>query len=170
MDLAGVIWPLFFPLLGAAVSLVNIGFRKYRGAQAVGNFLMWQLALGLGLSFLYAGMGHLLFPDMVARSIGWPVGSPFQSEVGMWDAAMGLTGLLCLKFRGEFWIAVVTGMGLFSVSAGIGHIYELVARGDTAPNNAGVVMYMDILYPLFLAALLVMVWRARQSGHLPESS
>jgi len=170
MGIAEVIWPLFFPALGAAVSIVHIRVRRYKGPQVLETVLMWQLALGLGLSYLYAGIGHLLVPDAVAASIGWAPGSPFQREVGMWDAAMGIIGLLCLKFREEFWIAFLTGAGLFSVSAGIGHIYELVANGNTAPNNAGTVMYMDILYPLVLAALLVMVWRARTSGQLPAAS
>ncbi len=170
MGIAEVIWPLFFPALGAAVSIVHIRIRHFKGAQILETVLMWQLALGLGLSFLYAGAGHLFVPDRIAESIGWPIGSPFQREVGMWDAAMGLTALLCLKFRGEFWTAVVIGIGLFSVSAGIGHLYELVVNGNTAPNNAGMVMYMDIFYPLVLAALLVMVWRARTPGHLPAGS
>jgi hypothetical protein len=170
MGIAEVIWPLFFPALGAAVSIVHIRVRRYTGAQVLETVLMWQLAFGLGLAFLWAGAGHLLVPDRIAESIGWPVGSPFQREVGLWDAALGITGLLCLKFRGEFWIAVLTGAGLFSIGAGIGHVYELVTNGTTAPGNAGLVMYMDILYPLVLAALLVMVWRARTPGRLPAGS
>ena len=88
---------------------------------------MWQIAMGLGLGYLYAGLGHLFVADKVAESIGWPVGSPFQREVGMWDAAMGIVALLCLKFRDTgFWTATILGIGIFSVAAGLGHVYEMV--------------------------------------------
>lgn len=151
------LWPLFFPLLGAIIAVVHIHARKYTGAAALEIVLMWQLAVGLGLSLLYGGVGHLLVPDQVAESIGWPVGSPFQREVGIWDMAMGVVGLLCLKFRGEFWTATIAGAGLFSIGAGLGHVWELVVNGNTAPNNAGPVMYFDLLYPVLLVILLVVV-------------
>lgn len=160
MNLMDLLWPVFFPLLGAIIALIHISVRKQGGAEAVGTFLMWQLAIGFGLSYLYAATGHLLFADRVAESIGWPTGSPFQREVGMWDAAMGICGLLCLKFREDFWTAVIIGFGIFSVSAGIGHVYELVVHGDISPNNAGAVMYIDLFYPIILAALLI--WYRRK--------
>lgn len=159
MGIMDILWPVFFPLLGAIIAGIHIHVKKLNGAGALGSFLMWQLAIGFGLAYLYAGCGHLFVADKVAESIGWPVGSPFQKEVGMWDAAMGICGLLCLKFRDDFWTAIVIGPGLFSFSAGLGHVWELVMHGDTAPNNAGAVMHIDLLYPLFLAALLIMYKR-----------
>lgn len=165
-----VIWPVFFPLLAAIISIIHIHVKKYTGTAAVGNFLMWQLAVGFGLSLLYGGFGHLVFPNQVAESIGWPTGSPFQREVGMWDAAMGITGLLCLKFKDEFWVAMVAGPGLFYFGAGLGHLWELMAKGDTAPNNAGGVMYIDLFYPIFLAALLIWYWKKKSPGNSAAAS
>ena len=150
-----ILWPVFFPLLGAIIAAIHIYARKYTGVAALEIVLMWQLAVGLGLSLLYGGIGHLFVPDQVAESIGWPVGSPFQREVGIWDLAMGIVGLLCLKFRGEFWTAMIAGAGIFCMGAGLGHVWELVVNGNTAPNNAGTVMYFDLLYPVFLVILLV---------------
>ncbi len=170
MGIMDLIWPIFFPLLGAVIALIHIRLKNYSGAEAIGNFLMWQLAVGFGLAYLYAGFGHLFFADMVAESIGWPTGSPFQREVGMWDAAMGICGLLCLKFRNDFWTAIVIGPGLFAFSAGLGHVWELVMHGDTSPNNAGAVMYIDLLYPLFLAALLIWFHRKLVPETKPGSS
>jgi hypothetical protein len=96
-------------------------------------------------------------PDQVAASIGWEAGSPFQREVGMWDLSLGIVGVLCLVFRDEgFWTATVIGTGIFSLSAGLGHVYELVVHGDTAVYNAGAVMYLDLFYPIILGALLVL--------------
>jgi len=169
MGIMEIIGPVFFPLLAAIIALIHIRIRKFSGVDALENFLMWQLAVGLGLSLIYGGIGHLLVPDRVAESIGWPIGSPFQREVGMWDAAMGIVGLLCLKFRGEFWTAVVAGTGIFYVGADLGHLWELVVNGNTAANNAGPVMYFDLFYPVVLAALLVLCrnMRARSKTDAP---
>lgn len=160
MTLMELIWPVFFPVLGAIVALVHIFWRRQQGSAALRTFLLWQLAIGLGISYIYAGFGHLVFPDRVAVSIGWPPGSPFQREVGMWDFAIGIAGLLCLKFRSTgFWTAILIAFGIFSIGAGLGHVYELIAHGDVSVNNAGPVMYMDLLYPVFLGVLLLLVTR-----------
>lgn len=167
MGLSDILWPVIFPLLAAILSAIHIAVGKYRGIPALENFLMWQLVVGLGLSLLWSGFWHLVFPDRVAESIGWATGSPFQREVGIWDAAMGIVGLLCLKFRGEFWTAAIIGIGLFQFGAGLGHVWELIVNGNTSPNNAGIVMYLDLLYPIFLAALLLLYRRKRAGSGTP---
>ena len=170
MGILDLIWPVFFPLLGAVIAIIHIRWKGIAGAEAIGTFLMWQLAVGFGISYLYAGFGHLFVADKVAESIGWPAGSPFQREVGMWDAAMGICGMLCLKFRKDFWTAVVIGPGLFMFWAGLGHVWELVMHGDTSPNNAGAVMYIDLLYPLVLAGMLIWYHRALAASGTSEAS
>jgi len=162
MSIIGLIWPFFFPLVAAVIAGIHIRMKNHHGSHALEVFLMWQIAIGLGLGYLYAGMGHLFVADRVAESIGWPTGSPFQREVGMWDAAMGIVALLCLKFRDTgFWTATILGIGLFSVAAGLGHVYEMAVHGDFSPNNAGPVMYMDLFYPVFLVVLLWLLHRKR---------
>jgi hypothetical protein len=157
MTLLGLIWPVFFPVLALIIALLYSYLKHYRGLRALETVLVWQLVIGLGLAYLYAGLGHLFFADQVAASIGWPAGSPFQREVGMWDISMGIVGILCLKFRNEgFFTATLAGIGIFSVGAGLGHVYEMVTLGDFAPGNAGPVMYMDIFYPVILATLLIL--------------
>jgi hypothetical protein len=165
----GMVWPVFFPVLGLVISLVHIYLKQYSGLEALETVLVWQLTVGLGLSYLYGGLGHLFSPDQVAASIGWPAGNPFQREVGIWDFSMGIAAILCLLFRNEgYYTAVLIGTGIFSVGAGLGHVYELVARGDFAANNAGPVMYMDIIYPLILAALLIMYHQRKTRELSPE--
>lgn len=80
----------------------------------------------------------------------------------MWDGFMGFVGVLCIRFRNEgFWTATIIGCGLFSFSAGFGHVYEMVVHGNHAPSNANDVMYMDILYPVFLAGLLISIHKKK---------
>jgi len=168
MDLSSYLWPFFLPILGAIIALLHIRWRHYHGTPALGIFLMWQLAMGIGASMVYGGLGHLLFADRVAEAIGWPTGNPFQREVGMWDLSIGIVGLLCAKFRNVgFWSATVIGAGIFMFAAGIGHVYEMVAHGDFSPGNAGGVMFMDLFYPLFLAGLLIYYYN-RKEGRLTK--
>jgi hypothetical protein len=94
MDIASDLWPFFLPLLAGVIAAVHILWIRISGWRAIGIVLMWQLAVGLGLGLLWAGLGHLLMPDTVAESIGWTTGSPFQREVGMWDVALGAVGVL----------------------------------------------------------------------------
>jgi hypothetical protein len=169
MSIFELIWPFFFPLVAAVVAGIHIRVKNHHGSQAIKTFLMWQIAIGLGLGYFYSGLGHLLFADRVAESIGWATGSPFQREVGMWDAALGIVGMLCLKFRDTgFWTATVLGAGIFSVSAGFGHVYEMVVNGNYSPNNAGPVMFMDILYPLFLVGLLILLQRKKHMDNTQQ--
>ena len=160
MSLPDLLWPFLVPALAVIAGLVHVGIRDLRGSRAVGAFLMWQIVIGLGAGYLYAAMGHLFFADRVAASIGWPAGSPFQREVGIWDASLGIVALLCVKFRDTgFWTATILGIGIFSVAAGAGHVYELAAHGDYSPGNAGPVMWLDLLYPVYLLALLWLLRR-----------
>lgn len=160
MSIVELAWPVFFPLVAGIVAVIHIKVKDLHGSQALEIFLMWQIAIGLGFGYLYAAMGHLFAADKVAESIGWPAGSPFQREVGMWDASLGIVALLCLKFRNTgFWTATILGIGIFSVAAGLGHVYEMLIHGDYSPNNAGPVMYVDLFYPLILIALLWLLLR-----------
>ena len=163
MGLMEILWALLFPLLGAIVALIQITKEKktadtHRKLEII---LMWQLVCGLGLSLLWGGICHLLISDQVAESIGWATGSPFQREVGMWDASIGIVGILCLKFRNHFWLATIIGGGLFLFSAGLGHVYEFIVHGDASPNNIGGVLWIDLLFPIFLAALYLLYHKER---------
>lgn len=167
MSLMEILWVLMFPLLGAIVALIHITKEKktadtHRKLEII---LMWQLVCGLGLSLLWGGIGHLLFPDRVAESIGWATGSPFQREVGMWDASIGIVGILCLKYRDHFWLATIIGGGLFMFCAGLGHVYEFVAHGDVSPNNIGGVLWVDLLYPILLVVLYLLYHKEKADIH-----
>jgi hypothetical protein len=64
-------------------------------------------------------------------------------------------GILCYWIRGNFWVASVVAFSVQWLGAAVVHIREIVVAQDYAPNNAGMTLYMDILIPVILVALLV---------------
>jgi hypothetical protein len=57
--------------------------------------------------------------------------------------------------RGNFWVATVIAFSVQWLGAAVVHIREIVVAADYAPNNAGMTLYLDILIPVILIALLV---------------
>ena len=108
----------------------------------------------VGVTSVFAFIGHTVFADTTAASIGWPAGNPFQSEVAVANLAVGVLGILCYWMRGNFWIASVIGFSIWWLGDAVVHIRSIVVEANYAPNNAGVTFYLDILIPAILIALL----------------
>lgn len=121
----------------------------------------WWLGAG-GVWLLVSAAGHLFLADEVAESIGWEKGSPFQREVGFANLAFAVMGLLCIWVRGSFREATVIGTAVFLWGAAGVHVYEIVEDGNFAPNNAGPILYLDILGPLVGAIILILLRRAER--------
>lgn len=147
---------LIILLIVAAAAAINIILERHNlGANKIIEIiLLWSLVVGVGFSYVFFFIGHFFFADQVAESIGWAPGSPFQREVAFADLGCGILGLMCLKWRGSFWLATIVYYSIFSLGAGYGHILEL-QKGNFAINNAGPMLYFDIAYPLFLIALWI---------------
>jgi hypothetical protein len=127
-------------------------------------FLRWSLAINGGLAGIMGFLGHTLQADEIAQSIGWPTGNPFQFEVAVTSLAIGVLGCLCLRLRGDFWLATIIVMAVFLWGAAAGHIYQIVTAQNYAPGNAGAVLYWDILVPLAQIGLLLLSREGKPSG------
>ena len=148
---------LFFLVLGLVIGAVHVYLDKQpRTKERVAEiFLLWLLVITVGLASVSAFIGHTVFADATAQSIGWPAGNPFQSEVAVANLTIGTLGILCYWIRGNFWIATVIGFSVWWLGDAVVHIRSIVVSANYAPNNAGVTLYMDILMPMILIALLV---------------
>jgi hypothetical protein len=148
---------LFFLVLGLVGGTVHLFFldrqpkTKARVAQI---FLLWLLVITVGIQGVFAFIGHTVFADETAASIGWPAGNPFQSEVAVANLSVGVLGILCYWMRGNFWNATVIGFAVWFLGDAVVHIRSIVVEANYAPNNAGVTFYLDILVPVILIALL----------------
>jgi len=147
---------LFFLVLGLVVGAVHLYLDKQprtkgRVAQI---FLQWFLVVTVGLVSVVFFISHTVLADTTAASIGWPAGNPFQSEVAVANLTIGTLGILCYWIRGNFWTATVIAFSVQWLGAAVVHIRDIVVAANYAPNNAGMTLYMDILMPVILIALL----------------
>jgi hypothetical protein len=148
---------LTFLVIGFIFALIGIARapKPRPPGFAAEEFLRWYLFWAIGVAYLYNFVMHVFFGEMTAAFIGWAQ-SPFQAEVGF--ASLGFAVVAFLAFRGSFGarLGAVVGPSLFTLGAAAGHAYQMVAAGNFAPGNAGVIFWTDIIIPLIGFYLL---WR-----------
>jgi hypothetical protein len=151
-----VILFLIFFVLSLIVAAVHIYRDKQprTGKRVAEILLLWLLVINIGFGGIWAFMGHTFAADDVARSIGWPTGNPFQTEVAVANLAIGTLGILSYWIRGNFWTAAVIATSIWLLGAAAIHVVEIVNEGNYNPGNAGLIFYMDIISPLLLIVLL----------------
>lgn len=148
---------LTFFVLGLLSAAVRVARSRERSPAVVSGalldgFLFWSL----GIAFAWNFVVHSVFGDFSAQSIGWAQ-SPFQLEVAFNSLGIALLGVLaCLRSSGVRlkFAAVLTVVPTLWGAAG-GHVYQLLVNHDTASNNAGIILWTDLLLP---AVGLALVW------------
>jgi hypothetical protein len=120
--------------------------------------LMYMIGI-IGFNGLSGFIGHTVFADQLAESIGWAPGSPFQTEVAGANLAIGLIGALGF-WRRDFWLPYILAKTVFGFTAGTVHIQEIINHANFAPNNIGV-LSMNFLVPLLMIALYRYIQRGR---------
>jgi hypothetical protein len=125
---------VFVVTVGGAAARLALGDGGVTVERAGRLGLLWFGAVFYGAATLLSGLQHLLVPDRIADSIGWPRGSGFQRELGWAEAGIGVA---------------------------IGHARDMATQGNRHPGNAGPVLYVDILAPAVtvLAIVLAHPWR-----------
>lgn len=142
-------------ILGLFLGLI-LKHRKYTKSE---NALRLMFFWYVGLSFTYSGLMHIVFGPMVAISIGWAQ-SPFQFEVGLANLSIAALGFMaCFKPERYFQMGALIALSIFSIGAGFGHIYRLIAEHDYATDNAGTTLYIDIIAPL---VMWVLWWKTNE--------
>lgn len=152
-----MIW-FFLTTLALILALVNIVLaKKTRTAVLVIELvLLYQLVIAVGLMGLMAAYGHTVNADQTATMIGWPTGSPFQFEVAMCNLGLGVLGLLCIFFRGNFWLATVIYTSVFFWGCAVGHFRDALIKGNFSPWNFGSgIIFNDLIYPVILLVLAI---------------
>jgi 4-amino-4-deoxy-L-arabinose transferase-like glycosyltransferase len=128
-------------------------------------FLIFLFALGVAGSGIGGFFGHIFLSDQVAEAVGWPIGSPFQLEMGFANLILGVLGIIAVGRRDGFREATVIAVAILGFGATIVHIIDILETGNLAPGNT-VQNFANIIRPLLLIAFLV---AARREERNPDS-
>jgi 4-amino-4-deoxy-L-arabinose transferase-like glycosyltransferase len=125
-------------------------------------FLVYLFGLGVAGSGIGSFFGHFFISDVVAESIGWPKGNPFQLEVGFANLALGILGIVAMSRRDGFREATVIAVTVLGVGATIVHVMDIVQTGNLAPGNT-LQNVSNLLKPAFLIGFLTAIRRVERS-------
>jgi hypothetical protein len=95
---------------------------------------------------------HVFRPVETSASIGWST-SPYEYEVGMADLTVGVLGILCLRFRGDFWLATAIANAVWLLGDAVGHVRQMTLNNNHASNNSGIFLVTEIIMPLVILSL-----------------
>jgi len=143
-------------LAGAVILLDRATSTRERKLEVT---LIFMFGLGVGGAGIANFAGHLFLSDIVAESIGWESGNPFQLEVGFANLAMGILGIISTSRRDGFREATVIAVTTFGVGATIVHIMDILTTGNLAPGNT-LQNVSNLLKPALLIIFLVAMRRA----------
>jgi Family of unknown function (DUF6790) len=124
--------------------------------------LIFLFSIGVAGSGIFNFFSHFFLSEIVAESIGWSSGSPFQLEVAFSNLSLGVLGLIATGRRDGFREATVTAVTIFSVGATIVHLIDIAASGNLAPGNT-IQNIGNLLKPVLLIGFLSAIRRAEAS-------
>jgi hypothetical protein len=153
-----------YSILPLVLATIHIALDKScRSRQRILEiFLLYFFGVGVGAGGIGGFFGHFFISDVVAQSIGWPKGNPFQLEVAFANLALGILGFLAMGQRDGFREATVIAVTVFGVGATIVHIMDIVQTGNLAPGNT-LQNVSNLLKPAFLIGFLSAIRRAERS-------
>jgi hypothetical protein len=149
--------------LGLIAIVVSAGIhfasvRERDARLAIRLLLTYSMGVA-GFKGIFSGfVMHFFFADEVARSIGWEAGSPFQIEVAFANLAIGVLGALTF-WREDFWLPFIVASTIMGWGAAFVHIRDMLEGGNQAVNNAGPILYADLLMPLVRIVLYALYKR-----------
>jgi uncharacterized protein DUF6790 len=147
----------WFLLLFVVAVCTTIAKVRRLSTPRIGDiaYIAWGelLVYGVGVWFIYAGIGHAYFQEVTAPRIGWQP-SPFQFELGWMEIPLGFVTIAALWRGYEFRLASTTIVATFSLACAAQHIQQMICCGNYSPNNAGPILWFaDIFVPLLLLCL-----------------
>jgi hypothetical protein len=129
---------------------------QWHSSQQISQMLLRTfLVIGVGIPLLISSIGHIFKSDLAAKRLGWPIGNPFQKEVGFFDGAAGIISILSYWHFGEFLLATIIYNCICWTLAAILHVKEVIQHKNYKFDNVstGVV---DFLVPITLLILYIL--------------
>ena len=146
---------LVFALIALIAASIHIALspkRRASGQSIAATYLIYLLVIYVGLMGILTAYAHVFRPIQTSASIGWST-SPYEYEVGMADLTLGVLGVLCLWFRGNFWLATAVANAVWLLGDAIGHIRQMLLFNNHAANNSGIFLIAELLTPTLILGL-----------------
>jgi len=153
--------------LQLVVIIISIAFHLYstrntnRKESVVEIITIYVIGLSGWFGMMSGLFGHIIYADEVASSIGWPLYSGFQMELGFASIGIGLIGFLSFWNR-TYWLPSIIMRLIFGWGAGFTHILHMVQDNNFSPSNTGIVVYWDFIWPV-ISIILYLLYRREQN-------
>jgi hypothetical protein len=160
-----------FALLAAIVAIIGatVQSRRDRETPAAEIHLLWWMVAVVGVAGLITAGYHIFDGPATAEQIGYTRGDGgFQWENAMGDLSIGVVGVMCYWFRGNFWLCAIVVQSIQYLGDAAGHIYFWM-HGNTKPFNIGFPLWTDILLPIVLWVLYAWARRSRTATAATEA-
>jgi hypothetical protein len=139
-------------VIAATVHLALSPQRRSSSRKIAETYLLYLLFIYVGLMGLLTAYAHVFRPVQTSASIGWST-SPYEYEVGMADLTVGVLGVLCFVFRGEFWLATAIANAVWLLGDAVGHVRQMLLYNNHAANNAGLFLALEFILPVVILIL-----------------
>lgn len=149
----GNLVPILFVLSFAVAAFAG------KPARYEARLLDWLLLLFLGIGSTWSGIFHVFFPGIASASIGWAP-SPFETEIGIADIAMGVMAFVAFWRTLDFKAAVIVYVVIFHLGVTIVHVHDAMVGGNVAANNFGLLLISTIMSAFLLPWLYFRVRRS----------
>lgn len=141
----------FFPWVLTVCAFIS---TLYYAGHFWEDFLKFTILFNGGVQGLWAAVGHLLFPQRVAKAIGWK-SSGFQTEIGATNLAIGTTSIL--SFLHPEWLTpVALIIAIFYAGCVYVHIKERLFKENDSPLNSGPILYNIIFVMIIMTVGLIL--------------
>ena len=137
---------LIIGFIAAGISLLNTP-KPLRIDTIAEAFFSYYLLFAIGISNVVNFIFHVFFGWTAPIFIGWE-DSPFQAEVGFASLGIGIAGIIAFRASLPFRVATLIPPWTFSLGAGVGHIYQMIAAHNFSPGNVGLVLPSNFLIPV----------------------
>lgn len=148
-------------ILSISIHLFNTR-NKERKESVIEIITIYVIGLSGWFGIMSGLFGHIIYADQVASSIGWPLNSGFQMELGFASIGIGIVGFLGFWNR-AYWLPSVIMRFIFGWGAGFTHILHTVQHNNFSPSNTGVILYWDFIFPVVMLILYLLHQREQST-------
>ena len=148
-----------FILVLIAAGIVTGGIQLAMGngfgdiSVVCSTLLLHQFVVTFGLLGIIGTITNIIKAEDNGKALRWP-GGPFQIKYGFSQLGLGVMGVMCIWFRGGFWLGALVSMYIYGVSGLWSHIAEMKRQGKATVNDVGNLI-IDVIYQIMLTVLSV---------------